>query len=181
MDLKRYNDAVKAAAVAHRHQHYNSDNDTPFFAHPFFVASLLERHGLDDDTVIAGLLHDAVEDTDMTIDEVERQFGRRVAGIVEEVTFDQTKPWSDRQHEAQLRLQSAGSEAKAVKTADIIHHLILCIDELDQGKSTVNMHDPKEYLWKYTELLKALRVGWQHPLLNEADTYFEIFKQKVVR
>lgn len=179
MDLARFNRAVKAASHTHRHQKYNSDNDTPFIAHPFFVASVLQEYGFDEDTVIAGLLHDAVEDTDMTIDEVKSQFGTHVAKLVEDVTFDQTKGWKDRQHEAQARLQSASAEAKAIKTADFLHHLILCNDELDEGKPTVNQHDPKEYLWKYTELIKAVGTGWQHPLLDEAKKFFEIFRRKV--
>ncbi|MFA5051656.1 MAG: HD domain-containing protein [Patescibacteria group bacterium] len=181
MDLHRYNQAMKSAAHAHRNQRYNSDNDTPFIAHPFFVAGVLERYGFDEDTVIAGLLHDAVEDTDMTIEDVETLFGTRVSGLVREVTFSQNIPWKERQLQAQQRLPTASPEAKAIKTADFIHHLILCTEELDQGKTTVNQHKPEEYLWKYTELLQAIGVGWNHPILDEAKKYFEIFKKKAVK
>ncbi|MFA6553786.1 MAG: HD domain-containing protein [Patescibacteria group bacterium] len=178
MDLVRFNRAISAASHMHRHQKYNSDNDTPFIAHPFFVASVLQEYGFDEDTVIAGLLHDAVEDTDMTLEEVRVQFGASVARLVEEVTFDQTKAWADRQHEAQVRLQTVSAEAKAIKTADFLHHLILCNDQLDQGSATVNQHEPQEYIWKYSELIAAVGTGWSHPLLAEAKKYFEIFKQK---
>ncbi|MFH1207528.1 MAG: HD domain-containing protein [Patescibacteria group bacterium] len=179
MGFVRYNKAIKAASHTHRHQKYNSDNDTPFIAHPFFVASVLIQYGFDEDAVIAGLLHDAVEDTDMTLDEVRTQFGSRVAGLVEEVTFDQAVAWKERQHEAQVRLRTVSAEAKAIKTADFLHHLILCNEQLDEGSKTVNLHEPQEYLWKYTELIKAIGTGWSHPLLEEAKKHFEIFRQKV--
>jgi hypothetical protein len=105
----------------------------------------------------------------------------RVAGLVREVTFDQDVPWKERQYEAQRRFPNASPAAKAIKTADFIHHLILCNEELDHGKTTVNQHDPKEYLWKYEELIRAIGTGWSHPLLDEARRYLEIFKGKVNR
>ena len=59
------------------------DPGQPFVTHPVAVASILAETRMDRDAVVSGLLHDTVEDTDMTFQEVEAMFGRDVRGIVE--------------------------------------------------------------------------------------------------
>ncbi|MBO4698840.1 HD domain-containing protein, partial [bacterium] len=58
----------------------------PYIFHPYTVAYLLAVSGMDDDCVIAGLLHDTVEDTSMTVEEIEAAFGKNVANLVDGVT-----------------------------------------------------------------------------------------------
>jgi guanosine-3',5'-bis(diphosphate) 3'-pyrophosphohydrolase len=62
------------------------------------VANLLAQVGCikDNDVLIAGLLHDTVEDSDVTFDEVEEKFGARVAGFVRELTDDKSLPKAER-------------------------------------------------------------------------------------
>ena len=73
--------ALEVAFLAHRGQTRRSGQ--PFVTHPVAVASILAETRMDRDAVVSGLLHDTVEDTDVTFAEVESMFGRDVRGIVE--------------------------------------------------------------------------------------------------
>src|SRR5687768_4470573 len=75
-------------AVA-RHEGQRRDSDAaPFILHPLEVAFLLRNRGCDDEVVAAGLLHDAVEDTDTTTEELLERFGSRVCGLVAALSDD---------------------------------------------------------------------------------------------
>src|SRR6476660_6714705 len=86
-------EAASFAARAHRHQ-LRKDGQTPYAAHPFRVC-LIVRHvfGIDDpDTLTAALLHDTIEDTTTDFDDLEKQFGVKVAGWVAALTQDKRLP-----------------------------------------------------------------------------------------
>ena len=76
--------AYEMAAEAHRGQFRRSGE--PYVTHPLAVASIVARYGMDETTVIAALLHDAVEDTGLSLADVEKRFGDDVAMIVDGVT-----------------------------------------------------------------------------------------------
>lgn len=88
------------------------------------VAYLLtEANIVDIDVLMAAILHDTVEDTDTTFDEIEQHFGKHVRDIVAECTDDKTKPKMERKH---LQIQHAAEsshEAKLVKLADKLYNL----------------------------------------------------------
>src|SRR6187549_1689001 len=79
-DTTMIEDAYAVARDAHVDQVRRSGE--PYIAHPLGVATILARLGLDDVTIAGALLHDAVEDTTVTQDDLERQFGSEVAAIV---------------------------------------------------------------------------------------------------
>ena len=64
--------------------------NTPYVAHPIAVAARLAELGFETDVVVAAVLHDTVEDTDATLDEIKSEFGARVAELVSEVTSDES-------------------------------------------------------------------------------------------
>src|SRR5438874_12642183 len=70
----------------HSHRCIQSASDEPYLSHSFQVASLLIEFKMDVTTVTAGLLHDVLEDTDATKDDLEREFGREIAELVDGVT-----------------------------------------------------------------------------------------------
>ncbi|MGB3009189.1 MAG: RelA/SpoT family protein [Candidatus Saccharimonadales bacterium] len=76
--------AIDLATEKHAGQKRNSNE--PYVTHPLAVASVLIEWGMDIDTVIAGVLHDTIEDTDTSFEEIEKFFGRDVAFLVEGVT-----------------------------------------------------------------------------------------------
>lgn len=72
--------------AAQKHEGQTRKSGEPYIIHPLSVASILIEWGMDIDTVIAGVLHDTVEDTDATLPELEKMFGRDVAFLVDGVT-----------------------------------------------------------------------------------------------
>jgi len=76
--------AIDFATQAHEGQKRKSGE--PYIIHPLAVMNILREWGMDEDTVIAGVLHDTVEDTGVTLDEIKEKFGETVAFLVDGVT-----------------------------------------------------------------------------------------------
>jgi guanosine-3',5'-bis(diphosphate) 3'-pyrophosphohydrolase len=111
--------ALAFAAHKHRDQRRKDAEASPYINHPIALADLLVNEGgiTDVEVLCAALLHDTVEDTATTPEELEA-FGARVAGIVAEVTDDKLLPKAERKR---LQVEHAGAlspEAKLVKLAD---------------------------------------------------------------
>lgn len=81
---ERLNRAIEVAKQAHEGQLRKTGE--PYIIHPLAVKKILEEWGMDEDTVIAGLLHDTVEDTSLTLDDIRKEFGESVAFLVDGVT-----------------------------------------------------------------------------------------------
>ena len=80
----RIDQAIKIAKKAHEGQFRKTGE--PYVIHPLAVKKILEDWGMDEDTVIAGVLHDTVEDTKLTLDDIRKEFGDSVAFLVDGVT-----------------------------------------------------------------------------------------------
>ena len=122
----RFVEAVAFAIKAHGDQR-RKGGDIPYVAHLLGVSSLVLEAGGDEAMAIAGLLHDTLEDTDTTVDEVEAAFGPRVATIVEACTdaHEQPKPpWRERKERYLSHLRSADTptDALVVSRADKLHN-----------------------------------------------------------
>ncbi len=83
-DLDGIDRAIQTAVVCHEGQRRQSGEE--YVTHPLHVAMILADLGMDSETIEAGLLHDVIEDTDFTLDEVERRFGKDVRKLVDGVT-----------------------------------------------------------------------------------------------
>lgn len=79
-------DAYKLAEEAHKGQPRKNDGITPYITHPVAVANILASYGADDETIVAGYLHDVVEDTKVALEEVREKFGDKIAFLVDGVT-----------------------------------------------------------------------------------------------
>lgn len=117
--------ALHFAAKKHRDQRRKDPHKTPYINHPIAVADLLLNTGKIGDSIVlaAALLHDTIEDTDTTAEEITIEFGELVCGVVEEVTDDKSLPKATRK---QLQIEHAphlSSRAKLVKLADKICNL----------------------------------------------------------
>ena len=76
--------AIEVATKAHEGQFRKTGE--PYIIHPLAVKKILEEWGMDEDTIIAGILHDTVEDTDLTLEDIRNEFGESVAFLVDGVT-----------------------------------------------------------------------------------------------
>jgi (p)ppGpp synthase/HD superfamily hydrolase len=112
--------AADMAARWHVHQRRKGIAQEPYINHLFEVASLVTEAtgGSDPRVVIAALLHDAIEDQEVTADAIASEFGKHVADIVSEVTDDKSLAKAERKRK---QVESAGHksrEAKLIKLAD---------------------------------------------------------------
>lgn len=117
--------ALHYAADLHKDGKRKGKAGEPYVNHVIEVAELLARVGDVHDLAIlqAAILHDVVEDTDATFEDVERGFGPRVRRIVEEVTDDKALPKEERKRLQIEAAQSLSPAAKAVKIADKISNI----------------------------------------------------------
>ena len=83
-DMDLINRAVEYADT--KHQHQKRKDGSPYIIHPLAVAEIVAEMGLDIDAILGALLHDCIEDTDASHDEIEKLFGQTVAELVEGVT-----------------------------------------------------------------------------------------------
>ena len=117
--------ACEFAADKHRNQRRKDQARTPYINHPLAVARVLANEGGVKDAAIlaAAILHDTLEDTETTLDELQREFGARVAGLVAEVTDDKSLP---KQLRKQLQIDHAPHKSRGaalIKVADKICNL----------------------------------------------------------
>lgn len=117
--------AMQFAAEKHRKQRRRDADATPYINHPIALAMLLVNEAHVDDAIVicAALLHDTVEDTETTVEELVAAFGTAVAGIVLEVTDDKSLAKSERKRLQIEHAPSLSPRAKLVKLADKICNL----------------------------------------------------------
>ena len=125
MSIENILKAADFAAKKHRDQRRKDPQSTPNIHHPIGVAnSLANEGGIRDPVVLqAALLHDTVEDTDTTLDEIEEHFGKAVRDVVNEVTDDKNLPKEERKRLQVVNAPKKSKEAKLVKLADKLYNL----------------------------------------------------------
>jgi (p)ppGpp synthase/HD superfamily hydrolase len=127
--------AYAFAEAAHRGQ--RRKDDRAFIAHPVHVARLLAARGYDEEVVAAALLHDVVEDTEVTLDEVRQRFGARVAQLVECVTEDPELPTPERKRAYREGLRHSPDAARAICAADKVCNASDLYQAASQGDEQV--------------------------------------------
>ena len=115
--------AIEVAAKAH-HGQLRKATDVPYVSHPYAVGMMLARAGMPEEVIAAGILHDTVEDTYITLDDIREVFGERVATIVEGCSEpDKAAHWEERKKHTLAYLPTAPWEVRAVACADKLHNL----------------------------------------------------------
>ncbi len=126
-DLPRIEAAYELAKKAHESQVRSSGD--PYISHPIAVAVILVGLGMDSDTIIGALLHDVVEDTSVTLEDIEKQFGADVAELVDGVTKLANIPYSSRAEQqaenVRKMLLAMAKDVRVViiKLADRLHNM----------------------------------------------------------
>ncbi len=117
--------AVAFAAKAHANQRRKGANQEPYVNHLVEVAELVGEatDGADVELIIGALLHDTVEDTAVTLDDLARTFGERVAGWVVETSDDMSLPKPERKRRRLDQAPHKSDGAKIIKIADLVSNL----------------------------------------------------------
>jgi (p)ppGpp synthase/HD superfamily hydrolase len=158
--------ALRWAAVCHEGQ-VRKGSGAPYVEHVVGVAMILDRLGFGEEVVIAGLLHDVVEDTEATLEQVRERFGAGVADLVahcSEVKRDEQgrkRPWVDRRRDHLAAMADAPAEARAVILADKLHNLVSIACDLRDGRPVWSLFnaDRDQVLWYYRTTIATLGAG----------------------
>jgi len=154
--------AVKAHANTERR-----GKGFPYIVHPMEAVEIVSTMTTDQELLAAAALHDVVEDTDVTVDEIRKEFGDRIAKLVDaesdkfEVGKTEEESWHERKQAAIDRLAAASHDAKIVALGDKLSNMrAIYRDYQDIGDKLwdrFHAKDPKDHEWHYRGLVNSLR------------------------
>lgn len=187
----RLQEAISTASRLHRDQTRYDKDKTPYITHLIGVMILLSSATHDEDVLIAGLLHDALEDVpEFKPEDLEQKFGTRVKDIVMGVTEEfklQGIPrpsWKEEKDRYLANLRNSGDESLMVSLADKIQNtrsLIELIAIAGGGELTQFSSGHDERMWFHNEVLKLgeERLGEDHILVEELRVEIEEMKKVI--
>jgi (p)ppGpp synthase/HD superfamily hydrolase len=163
---------LQLAAVLHREQ-LRKITGIPYLVHPLAVAIILAQRGCPEEVLVAAMLHDAIEDTECTQQDLLRMFPAHVVSWV--IDMSEVKKsaagdkyiWSDRKKEHLSRIKLAPWQSQAIFIADKIHNVRSMLHDLSQGHPIWD-HFPAgktRVLWYYTTALE--NVNREVQIVNE--------------
>ena len=184
--------AIQKASILHDGQKRKGEEAAPYVSHLFSVAAILSNYTKDEDTLIAGLLHDSIEDTDYTEKDLRADFGVDVACIVMGVTEQKERDgfkllWKDRKDVYLELLGSSNEKSLMVSAADKIHNLQSAIQ--DRESTGENFWSHRDYgttddqLWFFGQTLVILKERLHNEIVTELEDLLakanKIFQKKM--
>jgi GTP diphosphokinase / guanosine-3',5'-bis(diphosphate) 3'-diphosphatase len=152
--------ALELASIKHRDQRRKDQAKSPYINHPIAVARLLWAHGVTDPTtILAGVLHDTIEDTATTRAELAEQFGEAVAAVVAEVTDDKSLPKARRKELQVEHAPHMSTAAKLVKLADKTSNLRDMVDSPPHDWPTERRREYFEWAERVVAGLRGVNAG----------------------
>ncbi|MFZ4648385.1 MAG: HD domain-containing protein [Patescibacteria group bacterium] len=180
----RIQQAINLASRLHEGQVRKGDIHLPYISHPVSVAWILSNYTDDEDIIIAGLLHDVLEDVkNYYYGDLLKTFGERVAQIVKGVSedknpneeIDEAATWLERKNKYLAALEDDSDEALMVCAADKIHNLQSMINAYQVKGEALwdHFNAPKEKkLWLYEEIAKLLKERLNSPIVAELESVY---------
>ncbi|HEY6966790.1 MAG TPA: HD domain-containing protein, partial [Burkholderiales bacterium] len=153
--------ALAFAAHKHRDQRRKDAEASPYINHPIALAEVLAGEGgiADAEVLAAALLHDTIEDTDTSLEELRREFGERIAAMVMEVTDDKALPKAERKRLQIVHAAGISPGAKLVKLADKICNLRDIAHSPPVGWSIERRVEYFEWAKQVVDRLRGAHVG----------------------
>ena len=165
--------ALRVAACAHRKQRRKA-SDIPYIVHPMAVAMLLQQAGVTDPEVLAAaMLHDTVEDTDVTAEQLAQEFPVRVCEIVADLTERKHNPdgtsrtWEVRKQEHIDHVKDMSADSCAVLLADKLHNLsAILFDQKNDPDVWDRFSRPREKVIAYHEAILTAAAPFTDPVVQ---------------
>jgi (p)ppGpp synthase/HD superfamily hydrolase len=181
----RVEQAIRAAAVLHKDQLRKGSMPFPYVTHLVATAFTLMDYTDDEDVIIAALLHDTLEDTDYTVDELQEDFGGKVRELVEAVTEPKSTPenkitWRDRKNTYSQQLKKAPKDAVLIAAADKIHNFRTLVEDYTDSHERFIQDFGKNFderIEAYQQIASVINSRLSGPILAEFNHVFEQFKQ----
>jgi len=165
MDTDLLDRAIIFAVKAH-HNSERRGKGFPYIVHPMEAVEIVATITSDQELLAAAALHDTVEDTDVTLEDIRHEFGDRVASIVEAESdkniegVSETDTWMERKQAAIDRLRQAPLDAKIVAMGDKLSNMrAIYRDYLTKGDSLwqiFHVSDKSVHEWRYRKLAESL-------------------------
>jgi (p)ppGpp synthase/HD superfamily hydrolase len=168
-------DALQTAHSAHAGQVRNGSGGMAYVEHPRGVAELLAEQGFGDEVLAAALLHDVVEDSELTVEDLRRLFGLEIAETVAALSDDESiESWRDRKDEHRERVRAADGDALAIYGADKLNNVSSLHRVHGEEGSSVEREfevplDQKLDVWA-DDLEMLRREAPELPFLDELET-----------
>ncbi len=170
--------AIKFAAKTHNHyqQQTRKGKEIPYITHPLTVGVILSLTDASEDVVVAGILHDTIEDSadhkKVTVEMIAERFGETVATLVLSVTeTDRSLPWDERKQEALDHIAHFSHDSILVKSADVLSNVTELVDDHERNGDEVfsRFHVPKEKTVAYQlKVIVAILERWkENPLARD--------------
>lgn len=185
--ISKIQEALEFAIKVHQNQTRKVQGE-PFIVHPLMVALILARAGASEDVIVAGLLHDTIEDSKppnkITKEDLTAKFGAQVADVVDNLT-EQNKnlPWHERKAAALKHIPQMDRDSLLVKSADVLHNMTDMIEEYgSKGEAVFNhFNAPKNQQFeRYKKLVRTLENVWpENPLSPALQVAFTNFQKKL--
>lgn len=177
MERNKIEYAIYYATKAHKGQKRKVE-DIDMIFHPFTVGMILQRCGCDEDIVTAGILHDVVEDTQHTFEDIEKEFGKTVKDYVYDSSEpDKTLTWKERKIHTIEHIKTAPLGSKLIVACDKINNLEDALSNIEKyGEDKVINRNPEEQRWYYTSVYNSCIEGVDanHPIFKR---YKKVLKQ----
>ncbi|MCD8344874.1 MAG: HD domain-containing protein [Oscillospiraceae bacterium] len=168
-ESQKLNEAIIFAVNQHAGQLRKGTN-RPYILHPIEVLQILHSMKADTNLMIAGLLHDTVEDTGATVDEISERFGEDVAGLVAAHSEDKSKTWDERKTFAIEELRTADKRLKMLVMADKLSNMRSIESDYNEiGKEPWNRFNApfEKQQWYYTGIKDTLSDMAYYPETKE--------------
>lgn len=152
--------AIIFATLKHLKQK-RKGTEIPYIVHPMEVMQILTDLDCSEKTIIAGILHDTLEDTETTPEEIQKEFGEDVLSLVKLESEDKSKTWKERKQETINHLKTAMLDVKLICFADKLSNLrSIYRDNLDIGdKIWERFNATKEDLhWYYKGIIDVISI-----------------------
>jgi len=178
--LTKLDQAIAFAAKAHKNQERKATG-MPYISHPFSVAMLLSQEGCSDEVVIAGLLHDTLEDTEVTYEQLQGEFGSRVAKYVLDCSeSDKSKVWKERKRQMIQSIKDVSEEVCLIICADKLHNVRSMNSEYEiYGEALWNRFNGSktDEKWYYEEIYSELskKIEKKFLLKGLQDEIYKLF------
>ena len=163
-DIAKFIKAASFSAEKHRYQKRKGDDAEPYINHPLEVAKLLVNVGKieDIDVLTAAVLHDTIEDTDTTKEEITKLFGEKVCKMVLEVTDDKSLPKAERKQKQIEHAPHLSDGAKQIKLGDKISNISDVMNDPPAGWSKQRRLEYIEWGEKVVAGLRGANPALEH-------------------
>jgi (p)ppGpp synthase/HD superfamily hydrolase len=164
MALKNELDLSKKYEIKKNKGQYRKNNKTPYWHHLQDVVKNLEMMGIKDESILcSGWLHDSIEDTSSDFDDVSKNFGKKIAQIVSDLTKETRLPKNQQEKNYLKQLSTSSWQSKVVKFADILANVSdLKNSELNQKQKIIQV----KYKIKYLGVIKSGIVDNRNKIPN---------------